>query len=301
MEEYDSIIIGCGMAGMTASIYLKRENLNIILIESEMIGGQMIKSPLIENYPGYKKIDGSTLALEIYNQLQNLKVVIKYETVLKIEDCIHYKIIHTNQTTYKTKTIVLATGREPRKLNLPNEEKLIGKGISYCATCDGSFFKNKEVAVMGGGNSAVIESLFLANICKKVTLIYRKQELRSESTLKDRLKNQKNIEILYETTINSLIEEKGYLKSLSLTNGNKINVDGLFIYIGFEPKTNYLKQLIQTKNNYIVVDSKMRTNIDGIYACGDCIYKDVYQLTTAVGEATIAAEEVKKYLLLQKN
>lgn len=300
MKEYDTVIIGAGIAGMTAAIYLKRENINVLLIEKEMPGGQMVKSPLIENYPGYEKIEGANLAMQIYGQVTALGVETVYETVVSIENTETEKIVKTENHQYKTKTILIASGREARSLGLPGEQKLIGKGISYCATCDGAFFKDKEVAVIGGGNSAVTEAIFLSNLCKKVTIIYRKDELRSEASLTRQAEELSNIEILYQKTIEALQEKDGKLDSVLLNDGSTLKIDGLFVFIGYEPKANFLNQLdINTRSGYLVVDENMETSIAGIFACGDSIEKEVYQLTTAVGEAAIAANKIKKDLLIK--
>lgn len=297
MTEFDTIIIGSGIAGMTAAIYLKRENINVAIIEKEMPGGQMVKTPSIENYPGFDKIDGSTLAMNIYNQVEKLNVPFIFDEVISIEDG-EDKLVITKKNKYKAKTILLATGRIPRKLNLSNEDKLIGRGISYCATCDGAFYKNKDVVVVGGGSSAVTEAIYLTNIAHKVTLLYRGENLRSENVLKERLENIENAEIRYNTEIKEIKEENGKVNEVILNNGS-LKVDGIFVFIGYEPNITFLKDInLNIDNGYIVVDNDMKTNIDGIYAAGDSIKKELYQLTTAASEAAIAANSIKKYLVL---
>lgn len=293
---YDTIIIGSGIAGMTAAIYLKRENLDILIIEKEMPGGQLARSPMIENYPGYSKIEGPKLAMTIHKQVKELHVPIKFEEVNDITYQKNYKIIHTNKGKYYTKTVLLAMGRSPRTLGLEGENLLYGRGISYCATCDGAFYKDKVVAVVGGGNSAVIEAIFLSNLCKKVYLIHRRDFLRSEDTREEELKQKKNVEFIYDTSIQKLNIEGNKLSSITLSNEQNLKIDGLFVYIGFTPNTSFCKNM-DIENNYIKVDEHMKTSVDDIYACGDILLKDVYQLTTAVGEATIAAESIKKRLL----
>lgn len=298
MQKYDSIIIGSGIAGMTASLYLKRENKNVLLIEKEMPGGQMVKTPSIENYPGFIKIEGSTLALSIYEQITNLEIPTIFEEVIEIKEIEKGYVVKTKQNTYSTKTVLIATGREPRLLGLKKEKQLQGKGISYCATCDGAFFKGKEVAVVGGGSTAVTEALFLSEICKKVYVLYRKENLRSEDILKERLLQKENVEVLYNTNITELKEKEGKLKSIIINNEKEINIEGLFIFIGYEPKNKFLQNILSLDiDNYIIVNEKMETSKKGIYACGDSIKKDIYQLTTAASEGTIAACEIRKYLL----
>jgi Thioredoxin reductase len=297
--EYDVIVIGAGIAGMTASIYLKRENLNVLIIEKEMPGGQMVKTPIIENYPGFNKIEGSSLALNIYNQVTALGIEVNFEEVLEIEDKKEIKIIKTRKKEYKAKKVIIATGRTPKTLGLLNEQKLIGKGISNCATCDGAFYKNKEIGVVGGGNSSITESLFLSNIVKDLTLVHRNENFRSEKTLLEKLKSKKNVTIKTGVEIKDLKEENEKL-IIFLTNNETLKVDGLFVFIGYEPKLEFINKLdININNGYLVVSEEMQTSIDGIYAVGDIIDKEVYQLTTASAEAAIAAHSIKKDLLLK--
>jgi len=303
MEKvYDTVIIGTGIAGITAAIYLKRSNLDVLLIDKDAPGGQLNKISIIENYPGYLKISGPELSEKLLEQVKNLNIEQRYGKAIDIKDENNIKIIKTDIEEIKTKTVIIAIGRTPNKLNIENEEKLLNKGISYCALCDGPLFKDKEVAVVGSGNSAVEESLYLSNICKKVTLIIRTDRFKAEETLQNQLKNKKNIDIKYNCVVDTIIEENNVLKSLKLSNNEIIDVQGLFIYIGSTPNTNFLNQLeIETDKNFIKVDSNMKTNIKGIYAIGDVIKKDVYQLTTATSDATIAAISIKNYLSKTNN
>lgn len=303
MEKvYDTVIIGTGIAGITAAIYLKRSNLDVLLIDKDAPGGQLNKISIIENYPGYLKISGPELSEKLLEQVKNLNIEQRYGKAIDIKDENNIKIIKTDIEEIKTKTVIIAIGRTPNKLNIENEEKLLNKGISYCALCDGPLFKDKEVAVVGSGNSAVEESLYLSNICKKVTLIIRTDRFKAEETLQNQLKNKENIDIKYNCVVDTIIEENNVLKSLKLSNNEIIDVQGLFIYIGSTPNTNFLNQLeIETDKNFIKVDSNMKTNIKGIYAIGDVIKKDVYQLTTATSDATIAAISIKNYLSKTNN
>ena len=292
MNRYDAIVIGAGVAGMTAAIYLKRSNLNVLLLEREMPGGQLNKTTEIENYPGFTKVNGTDLALAIYNQVKENDITYKYGNVVEIIDNGEVKIVKTNRDTFETKNIILATGRTPRKLDLENEDKLISHGISYCAICDGMFFKDKIVAVVGGGNSALTGALYLSNICSKVYIINRRDELRADTILQEKIKQKNNIEVLFDSKVTKLNEKDNVLDSIDVNN-EKLDIDGLFIYIGFDPDINYLKNLdIKNNNGYIVVDENMETSIKGIYACGDIIDKEVYQITTAIGEAAIAATHI---------
>ncbi|MBE6144600.1 MAG: FAD-dependent oxidoreductase [Firmicutes bacterium] len=293
MNSYDCIVIGAGVAGMTAALYLKRSGINVLLIEREMPGGVLNKTTEIENYPGFTKINGTDLALSIYEQIKNQQIEYKYGNVVEIVCNGEEKIVKTNRDEFKTKNIILATGRTPRKLGLSNEEKLIGHGISYCAICDGSFFKDKEVALVGGGNSALTGALYLSNITSKVYIINRSDKLKADEILQSKIKEKSNIEILFNSKVTNINEKDNVLDSVDLNN-KELNVKGLFIYIGFDPDINYLKNLnIKTKNGYIEVDEDMQTNIKGIYACGDIVSKKVYQISTAIGEAAIAATSIK--------
>lgn len=300
MSYFDCVIIGAGVAGMTSAIYLKRYNLNILLLEKGSPGGQIVQTPNVENYPGYSSIDGATLATNIFSQVMNLGVSYQYGNVIRIEDLGEIKVIYTETEKIETRSIIIATGRKPRKLGLLKENELVGRGISWCATCDGFFYKDKCVAVVGGGNSAIEEALFLSDICKKVDILYRGGELRADKIVQKRVLEKNNIEIHYNTEVKELIEngkELVGIKILKQKEMQKLDVQGLFIYIGYEPDTDYLESLgLNLEDRYVMVDSKMQTNISGIYACGDVLKKDLYQLTTAIGEASLAAYQVKMYL-----
>ena len=292
MEYYDTIVIGAGVAGMTAAIYLKRANTNVLLLEKEMPGGQINKTTEIENYPGFTKINGTDLALSIYEQVKQNNIDYKYGNVIDIILKRNKKIVKTNKEEFECKNIILATGRVPKKLGLENEEKLVGRGISYCAICDGMFFKDKTVAIIGGGNSALQAALYLSNICTKVYVINRSTKLRADNVVIEKAKQKENIEILYESKVTKIYEKHDILDSIDVNN-QKLEIDGLFIYIGFDPDISYLKRIdIRNNKGYIVVDNNMETSIKGIYACGDIVDKDVYQITTAIGEAAIAATHI---------
>lgn len=293
MKMYDCIVIGAGVAGMTAALYLKRSNLDILLLEKEMPGGLINKTTQIENYPGFIKINGTDLAITMYDQIKAQDIEYKYGNVIDIKDLNELKIVKTNKEEFKTKSIILATGRIPRKLGIDNEDKLIGHGISYCAICDGIFFKDKTVAVLGGGNSALTGALYLSNISAKVYIINRSNQLRADNVLTEKVKNKSNIELLYNSEITKINEKNSTLDSIEVNN-KLLKIDGLFIYIGFDPDISYLKNLsIKNNNGYIIVDQNMETSVPNIYACGDLIDKKVYQITTALGEAAIAATSIK--------
>lgn len=289
-NEYDVIIIGAGISGMTSAIYLKRYNINILLLEESIPGGQISKASLIENYPGIKKIDGVSFSMNLLEQINNLNIEIRYEKVNEITNEEEFKIVKTNNNKFISKKVIIATGRTPKKL-LEKDEEYIGKGLSYCATCDGMLFKEKNVIVVGGGNSALEESLYLSNVCKKVTIINRSNSLRADDILIKKIKEKDNVEILYNSSIKQ-IECDDQIKSVILNSDDKIECEGIFIYIGLIPNIPNIKNL-KLENGYIVVDKNQMTNIDGIYAIGDVTKKDLYQLITAASEGAIAANHIK--------
>ena len=291
-QTFDCIIIGAGISGCTAAIYLKRAGLNILMLEKKAIGGQIINTSEIENYPTITSTDGFTFSENLKKQIENLNIEIKYEEVLDIKNNTIKEVI-TKNNIYLTKNIIIATGRTPRKLELNNENTLLGKGISYCATCDGFFYKNKDVAILGGGNSALEAAIYLSKICNNITIINRSEKLRADYELINEVKNLKNIQIIYNEQIKELKENNGYLDGIVL-NDRTLKVDGLFVYIGLIPTLPFIKNVnLNLDNGYIVVDDKMKTNIDGIYACGDIIKKNLYQIITAASEGAIAASNIK--------
>lgn len=291
MSNYDCIIIGAGVAGMSASIYLKRANFKVLLLEKEIPGGQINKTDLIENYPGYISIDGPTLSEKIFEQVKKLNVEYKNEEVLEIKNDIEKEVI-TKKNRYKAKYIIISTGRRPKNLGIDGEKELINKGISYCAICDGTFYKQKDVAVIGNNDGAVNSAIYLSKVCNKVYLI-SDHELKSTNQLIDRLKTHSNIEILENNVLNTLTSTNGYLSSI-IVNNKELKISGLFVYVGNTPNINFIEKEIKLEKNYIIVDSHMMTNVENIYACGDIIKKDLYQITTAASEGAIAASNIIK-------
>ena len=288
MHIYDCIIVGSGIAGMSSAIYLKRANKDILLLESYMPGGQINNTSNVENYPGFTKIDGPTLVMNLHDQINSMEIPLKYEKVININKEDNF-IVETNKEKYLTKNIILATGRTPNKLGI--EEEFIGKGVSYCALCDGNLYKNEEIVVVGGGNSAFEESLYLSKICKKVTILNRSDKLKASMILQEEVSKQNNIEVIYNCSIEKINSLDNKIVSVS-TNKGDINCTGIFIYIGLTPNLDYINLDLEKENNYIIVDNKMKTNIEGIYACGDIIKKDVYQIITAASEGAIAATSI---------
>lgn len=292
---YDLIVIGMGIGGITAGIYAKRGNLNVLLIDKGAPGGMLNNIEKISNYPGLINIKGSDFSIKLFEQVQDLKIDYKFEEVteLKVEDDI--KKVITNRGEYLANNVIIATGTKPKFLGLDNEKDLLGRGISTCATCDGAFYKGKEVAVVGSGNSALQESLYLANICSKVYLLNKKAGFKGEDILVDKVKNHPNIEIIYGVNIKEYNEIDGKIESIILDNETKLNVAGVFIYIGYRPNTDMFKSLnITNLQGHIIVDENFETTIEGVYAIGDVIKKDIYQLITAASDAISAVSNISR-------
>ena len=298
---FDIVIIGAGPAGLTAAIYGKRANKNVLVLEKNTYGGQIITSSKVENYPGFKNITGYEFATNIYNQAKDLGADIKFENVIALKDNDKYKLVVTDKNEYKAKSVIIATGSKKRMLGLKGEKELIGKGISYCATCDGNFFKNKEVAVIGGGNTAIEEAIYLSGICKKVYIIYRKDEFRADQKEINIINKKDNIEILFNSEVIELISDNiltGIEIINNITNEKKqINISGLFIAIGQIPNNEIFNDLINIDDfGYIKASEDCKTNIEGIFVAGDCRIKKYRQLTTAASDGTIAALNAVEYL-----
>ncbi len=291
---YDVIIVGAGPAGITAGIYAKRANLNTIIFEKETIGGQISSSPLVENFPGFHSISGANIANNLYEQAESLGIPIEIEEVLNIIPGKPNKVV-TDCGEYETKTVIIATGSKYRLLGLPNEIDLIGKGIHFCTSCDGAFFKDKDIAIIGGGNTAVTNAIYMANIASKVYLINIGDRLRCEKTLEDKVKKLDNVDIILNTGVKEILGSEE-LEGIILTNDQKLNISGMFISIGMSAQTDMIKDTIELNEQKYVVSDDCSTNKDGIFVAGDCRTKDVRQLTTAVADGTIAAISAMKYI-----
>lgn len=294
---YDLIIIGAGPAGLTAGIYAKRANLKTLILEKESIGGQIASSPLVENYPGLSSVSGAQIANNFFEQAMNLGIDFEIEEVLKIEDGKIKKVI-TDENTYECKSIIIATGAKYRRLGLENEEELIGNGIHFCAVCDGAFYKDKDVAVIGGANSAVQNAIYLSSICKQVHLIYIKDELECEKILLDKLYSKENIKMYSKSTVTKLIGEP--LEKIEINNDIEIEVEGVFVSIGMEPNTNAFNDILELEKNKCIISDNCFTNKKGIFVAGDCRDKNVRQITTATSDGTVAASHAIKYLETEK-
>ena len=297
---YDIIIIGAGPAGLTAAIYARRAAKKVVVLEAKVYGGQIVNTLDIENYPAEEHISGYDFATKLYNQAKNLGAEIVFEKVTGIEIKGKQKKVITTDNVYEAGSVIIATGSENRKLGLPNEEQLIGKGVSYCATCDGAFYKNKTVAVVGGGNTALEDALYLADIAKKIYLIHRRDQFRGEDSTVKRLKDKKNIQLVLNSNVTGL-NAGDKLESIEVTNTDKetqtIEIDGLFVAVGRTPENKAFANLIKLDEaGFIEANEKCHTNVDGVFVAGDNRTKDVRQLVTAVSDGAVAAIEAVKYI-----
>ncbi len=287
---YDIIIVGAGPAGLTSALYAARANKKVLVFEAKAYGGQILNASKIENYPGIESISGFEYATILYNQVTKLGVKVKIETVNRI---LPDKTVITSKNEYQAKSIIIATGAQNRKLNIKNEQEFIGKGVSYCATCDGNFYKNKIVAVNGGGNTALEDALYLSGIAKKVYLIHRRQEFRGETTYLNELKTKENVTLILDSTITCL-NGQDYLESITIQDKNQssqeLKIDGLFIAIGQEPNNQIFSNIVDIDDKgYIISEDGVHTKTKGIYVAGDTRVKNLRQLTTAVSDGSIAA------------
>lgn len=300
-KMYDTIIIGGGPAGLTAALYCARASARTLLFEGEGYGGQIAASPRVENYPGFKAVSGNDLTSYLYDQALEFGAETEYAAVEKVERVQGGFAVTADGNTYTTKTIIIATGVKKRKLGLDNEDDLIGEGVSYCATCDGAFFKNTDVAVVGGGSTALTDAVFLAKYCRKVYLVHRRNEFRGEIRLVEALKKLDNVEFILNYVPYKLVGTDS-LKSFEVRNtidGSIKNLDvrGVFVAVGQIPDNEIFKDLIELdENGYIAAGEDCKTSVPGIYAAGDCRTKTVRQLTTATADGTVAAVNACEFI-----
>lgn len=296
---YDTIIIGGGPAGLTAAIYARRANLKTLVLEATACGGQIIITPDIENYPAAMHISGLDFASRLESQANELGAEIRFEEVTGIKDSGVEKIVYTDSGEYSGKTVIIATGTSPRKLSLEGEDQLVGHGISYCATCDGSFYRGRTVAVNGGGNTALDDALFLSNIAEKVYLIHRRDEFRGDAETVTKIKAKENIELVLSSQVTKLNYDKR-LSSIEVTDTNgttrTLEVAALFIAIGRTPSTAAFADQITMLDGGYIDGEYCHTNIPGIFVAGDCRNKEVRQLVTATADGAVAVHEVLKLL-----
>lgn len=292
---YDVIIIGAGPAGLTAAIYLGRAGKKVLILEKNVYGGQIVNSKEVENYPAISKISGFDFSNNLYNQAKNFGAELKYETVVNLTKD---KEVTTNRGKYQAKSIIIATGLSNRTLEIDGVDSFIGRGISYCATCDGNFFKDKVVAVVGGGNTALEDAIFLSNICKKVYIIHRRTTFRGEKILQDILNKKDNVEFVFNSNVVK-INGNELLESIIINTNNEekeLQIDGLFLAIGQIPNNSYIDIIDLDEKGYAIANEDCKTNIDGIYVAGDFRTKKVRQLVTAASDGATAAINAIEYI-----
>lgn len=301
--DYDLVIIGGGPAGLTAGIYASRARLNVLLLEKVAPGGQVLVSDWIENYPGFPSgSSGFDLVNKMIEQAKQFGLVIESGQVLSLDVSETVKKVELNEKTITTLSIIIATGASPRKLGVPGEDMFIGKGVSFCATCDGPFFKDSVVAAVGGGDTAVQESIYLTKFAKKVYLIHRRDELRATKILQERVMANDKIEVLWDTVLTGIgggltNVEKVNVKNLKTDEEKEISVAGCFIWVGTFPNTSFLKDSVKVdKYGFIIVNQNMETSAPGVFAAGDVRNTPLRQIVTAVGDAAIAAVSAEHYI-----
>ena len=276
---YDIIIVGAGPSGMTAALYGRRANKKVLVLETLTPGGQIINANKIDNYPGLPGINGVDFATNLYNQITDLGAEVKFEKVINIE----YPNVITNEATYTGKAIIIATGRENRKLGIEKEDYYLGRGLSYCATCDGNFYKDKIACVYGNTSTALDDVVYLSSICKEVYLVVRNDSLKENN-----LESFSNVHIIYNSTITKLLGDN-LLTGIELNNNETINTDALFVAIGQVPETENFINILDLDSKGYAITSDNRTKIKGIYVCGDVVEKPLRQLATAIGDGAMAA------------
>lgn len=302
MQSYDVIIIGAGPAGLTSALYSARSKLDTLYIEGLGIGGQVATTEEVENYPGFSQgINGFELSTQMEEQAQRFGAKNLIAKVHSLEAKDKYHIVKTTKGTFVSKTIIIASGATPRYLNCPGENTFRSRGVSYCATCDGAFFEGANIVVVGGGNAAVEEACYLTRFADKVTIIHRRNALRATKLIQERALANPKIELIWNTVIEEILGEetvkKVILKNLETEQLIELPIDGVFIYVGNEPNTHFVKNLIElTEEGYIKTDDFMRTNIAGVYAVGDVRHKLLRQVVTAVSDGAIAAYHAEKYI-----
>ena len=290
---YDIIIVGAGPAGLTAAIYAARASKKVLVLEAKSYGGQIIEALDIENYPAAMHISGFDLATNMYNQALELNAEIKFEKVVEITTDLKVK---TNKDEYQAKAIILATGSDHRKLGIPNESELVGKGVSYCATCDGNFYRGKDVAVVGGGNSALDEALYLSNLCNRVYLIHRRDTFRGDQGTLKQLKDKGNVEFVLNANVTK-INGSDKLESIEVNGNTTLDVKALFIAVGRIPENENFGKIINLDEfGYVIANEDCTTNVPGIFVAGDCRTKDLRQLVTATSDGAVAAVKAINYI-----
>ena len=300
--DFDIAIIGAGPAGMTAAVYASRANLKTVMIERGIPGGQMANTEEVENFPGFEMITGPDLSTKMFEHAKKFGAVYQYGDIKSVEDKGEYKVINFGNKELTAKAVIIATGAEYKKIGVPGEQELGGRGVSYCAVCDGAFFKNKRLFVIGGGDSAVEEGTFLTKFADKVTIVHRRDELRAQRILQDRAFKNDKIDFIWSHTLKSINEKDGKVGSVTLTSTKDGSEetregDGVFIYIGRKRLTAPFKDLGITNDvGYIVTKDDMTTSVPGVFAAGDVRDKGLRQIVTATGDGSIAAQSAAEYI-----
>lgn len=304
-EIFDTIIVGGGPAGYTAALYCARAGLSTLVLEKLSPGGQMGTTDIIDNYPGFPEgINGFELAVKMKQSAERFGVKTKLAEVTSTELAGEIKLLHTKKEAYAARTVVLATGAYPRELGLPNENKLRGRGVSYCATCDGMFYRGKTVVVIGGGNTAVADVLYLSRLCEKVYLVHRRDELRASKIYNEQLKKADNVEFVFNSTAEEILSQDrvaGVRVRNKLTDEiREISCDGIFVAVGNVPATQLFAEQIDTdESGYVLADETTKTNIPGVFAVGDLRRKPLRQVVTAAADGAVAAHFIEEYLSMK--
>lgn len=304
MERYEIAILGAGPAGLTAAIYATRSLRKVAVLEKGLPGGQIATTDMIENYPGFPEgISGPELMQKFEEQAKKFgtEFINLFEVKEIMVDDKEKIIISKDGKEVVARAVIIATGQNPRRLNVPGESEFTGRGVSYCATCDGAFFKGKKVAVVGGGNSAIQEALYLTRFAETVTVIHRRDQLRADKILQERAFSNEKIRFLWDSVVEEIKGEqlvKGVVvKNVKTGEKSEHEFDGIFIYIGYEPNTYFLKGIVELDDNgYVITDEKLETSVPGIFACGDVRKNTLKQVSVAVGEGAIAATSAEHYL-----
>ncbi|MDR1511224.1 MAG: thioredoxin-disulfide reductase [Endomicrobium sp.] len=301
---YDVVVIGGGPSGLSAAIYALRARLKTVLVEKNVCGGQMLLTGSIDNYPGFDGgISGFDLAVKLEKQVRDLNAELFYDEVVSIESTCFLKKVIAKNSIYETKTVIIATGTLARKMNIPGESKFIGRGISFCSVCDAPFYRDKSVLVVGGGDSAVNESVYLSKFAKKVTVIYRGNDLRATKIFRERLTLCQNISVLYNSVMKEILGED-YVEKVIITNvktheDKYLDTNGIFVFIGSIPNTLFLPSVVVDETKYVIVNENMSTSIPGVFACGDVRKKRLRQIVTAASDGAQAAISAQNYIETQ--
>ncbi|MCY8198474.1 thioredoxin-disulfide reductase [Bacillus subtilis] len=299
---YDVIIIGAGPAGMTAAVYTSRANLSTLMIERGIPGGQMANTEDVENYPGFESILGPELSNKMFEHAKKFGAEYAYGDIKEVVDGKEYKVVKAGSKEYKARAVIIAAGAEYKKIGVPGEKELGGRGVSYCAVCDGAFFKGKELVVVGGGDSAVEEGVYLTRFASKVTIVHRRDKLRAQSILQARAFDNEKVDFLWNKTVKEIHEENGKVGNVTLVDTvtgeeSEFKTDGVFIYIGMLPLSKPFENLgITNQEGYIETNDRMETKVEGIFAAGDIREKSLRQIVTATGDGSIAAQSVQHYV-----